>query len=140
VKSHTGGVCPAGTQNYLFGGKNMVTKEQVARGLARFADVEILSKMSGNTFKRVAAGTVISLYIKNMENIISKLVKNPFVSALGIIDENENINIDYLSDELKRNMPQEGIRVDIDVLGMHIADMTLNSYDIDTLKQYIMTA
>ena len=118
----------------------MVHISQISRGLARFADSEIFSKMNGNTFKRVAVGTAFSLYIKNMENIISNAVKNPFVSALGIMDEQNNVDIDLLVEEIKKNMPNAGVRIDIDVAGLHLADMTLNAQDVENIRYYIINS
>lgn len=115
----------------------MVHITQVSRGLARFADAEILSKLNGGTIKRVAVGTALSLYIKNMENILSKVTESPFISAMGIVDAQNNVDIDLLAEELKRNIPESGVRVDIDVMGMHLADMTLDASDIDNIKHYI---
>lgn len=118
----------------------MVNSNQIKRGLANFIDSEIMNKIPGGSIKRTLIGTMMGLYINNLEKTIKGMAANPFVSALGLQDESGNINIDVLAEELKKNMPQEGVKVDLDLLGFHFGDMVLRRGDIDTLRQRILTS
>ena len=118
----------------------MVNTNQIKRGLANFADAEIVSKIPGGTMKKTLVGTAIGLYIGNMDKILSNGLKNPFVSALGVIDEAGNVDIDTLADALKKNISDGGVRVDLDFMGFHLGDMTLHRQDIDVLRTHILSA
>ena len=115
----------------------MVTKDQVKRGLSRYVDTEITAKLPIGTVKKVLVGTAISLFMGNIEKNIERLSEHPLVKTLGIIDENGHYDIDRLAQEVKRNMSDEGMRFDLNILGMHIGEMTFHRSDIDTLHAYI---
>lgn len=119
----------------------MVNIGQIKRGLANFVDREILNKIPGGTLKKTAVGTMMGLYINNVERLLSATeAQNPFISALGIVDADGNIDVNVLADALKQNVPESGMRIDIDVLGFHLGDMTLRPADVDLLRSYILNA
>ena len=111
----------------------MVTMDKVKRGLANYADSEIVSKIPSG-FKRVAVGTAISLYLKNLD----KIADNALVKGLGIFAEDGSVDIDTLADTVKANIPDSGMRTSFDLMGMHIADMTLHKSDIDNMRYMIV--
>lgn len=115
----------------------MVTKDQVKRGLSRYVDTEITAKLPVGTVKKVLVGTAISLFMGNIEKNIEHLSAHPLVKTLGIIDEHGHYDVDRLAEEIKRNMSDEGMKFDIDVLGMHVGEMTFRRSDVDTLRNYI---
>ena len=115
----------------------MVTKDQVKRGLSRYVDTEITAKLPIGTVKKVLVGTAISLFMGNIEKNIESLSEHPFVKTLGIIDENGHYDIDRLAQEVKRNMSDEGMRFDLNILGMHVGEMTFRRSDVDSLHAYI---
>lgn len=116
----------------------MVTTSQIKRGLANFVDAEILPSIPGGTLKRTIIGTGVGLYLSNLENTMAALSKNAYVVALGVIDEHGNVNIDKLAEELKKNMPPEGVKIDLDIMGIHLGDMTLHRSDIDVIRTHII--
>ena len=118
----------------------MVNTNQIKRGLANFVDAEIVNKIPGGTMKKTLVGTAMGLYIANMDKILSNALSNPFIAALGIVDEAGNVNIDSLADALKKNISDSGVRVDLDFVGFHIGDMTLHRQDIDVLRTHILSA
>lgn len=118
----------------------MVNVGQIKRGLANFVDDEILTKIPGGSLKRTLVGTGIGLYLSNLDNVISGLSGNTFVAGLGVIDERGNIDIDRLAEEIKRNMPPEGIKIDLDIMGFHLGDMTLHASDVEALRAHIVNA
>jgi hypothetical protein len=116
----------------------MVTIEQVKRGLANFVDREIMPHVPGGTLKKTLVGTVIGLYLGNLDKALAN--GGGLISALGITDAENRIDIDKLADEVKKNMSDEGIRVDLDIMGIHLGDMTLRRSDIDVLRSHIVNA
>ena len=118
----------------------MVNVGQIKRGLANFVDAEILPKIPAGTLKRTLIGAGIGLYLSNLEKALSGASRSGYVAALGIIDEAGNVDIDRLADEIKRNMPPEGMRIDLDIMGFHLGDMTLHQSDIENLRVHIVNA
>ena len=116
----------------------MVTTGQIKRGLANFVDAEILPSIPGGTLKKTIIGTGVGLYLSNLDNTMATLSKNAYVVALGVTDEHGNVDIDRLADELKKNMPPEGVKIDLDIMGIHLGDMTLHRSDIDVLRSHIV--
>lgn len=118
----------------------MVNTNQIKRGLANFVDAEIVNKIPGGTIKKTLVGTAMGLYIGNMDKILSNVIKSPFISALGVIDEAGNVDIDTLTDALKKNISDVGVHVDLNIMGIHLGDMTLHRQDIDVLRTHILSA
>lgn len=116
----------------------MVTRGQITRGLANFVDAEILPSIPGGTLKRTIIGTGVGLYLGNLEHTLEAISKNAYVVALGVTDEHGNVDIDKLAEELKKNMPPEGVKIDLDIMGIHLGDMTLHRSDIDVLRSHII--
>ena len=118
----------------------MVNVSQVKRGLANFVDAEILPKIPVGSLKRTLIGAGMGLYISNIEKAIAGASSSPYIAALGIVDESGNIDIDKLAEEIKKNMTPEGIRINLDVMGFHLGDMTLNKSDVEVLRVHIVNA
>ena len=55
------------------------------------------------------------------------------VKMLGIMDSEGNVDIDVLAEELKKNMPKGGVRVDVPIIGA----LTFKDNDVDKLYEYI---
>lgn len=111
----------------------MVPVTKVMHGIASYLDAELMPQFGGNTIERVVAGTAISLAIRKGAVIVDSYKDNQVVKMLGIMDDKGNIDIDVLSDELKKNVPKEGVKVNVPVIGT----MTFTKDDIDTLHNYI---
>ena len=71
---------------------------------------------------------------------VAGATKSAYVTALGVTDESGNIDIDRLAEEIKKNMPPEGVRIDLDVMGFHLGDMTLHASDIEVLRVHVVNA
>lgn len=115
----------------------MVTIDKVKRGLANFADREIISKAPVGSFKKIAIGTAVGLYLSNLEKVVIQNKDSMFISALGVIQSDGAIDIDKLAGAVKENIPDEGMKINVDILGAHLADMTLRRADIDDIVNYI---
>lgn len=71
--------------------------------------------------------------IKRSGAILDSYKDNQLVKMLGIMDSEGNVDIDVLAEELKKNMPKEGVRVDVPIIGT----LTFKENDVDKLYEYI---
>lgn len=115
----------------------MVNIDKVKRGVANYADAEILTKIPGGGIKKVLMGAGLSLYISNLEKIIIDNKDNILVSGLGVIHPDGNIEIERLAEAAKAHMPDEGVHVNLALFGV---EMKLHKSDIDSMVSYILNA
>ena len=113
----------------------MISVNKMQTGLAKYIDNEFLPHIEEDGVKRMLVGTVAGIAVKRMSNIVDELKRNKVVKMLGIVDESGLVDIDILREELSKNMPDGGIRIDIPAVGT----LTFNKDDIDKLYSY-MTA
>ena len=116
----------------------MVTIEQIKKGLANFVDKEMLAKMQIGSFQRMMIGTVIGLALSNLDKTIR--FDNPIISMLGIVNEDGTVNIDAVATELKKNIPDEGMRFDLDILGIKLGSIVFHKNDVEILRTNIVSA
>lgn len=112
----------------------MVSVNQIEQGIASFLDTEFMPNLPQNGIQKVMAGTAISLIIKRSGNIVREFTNNSFVKMLGIMDEEGNMDIDILRSELKANMPETGVVMDLPMIGT----LTFHKGDVDTLYNHII--
>lgn len=112
----------------------MVSVNQIEHGIANYLDAELMPQFSGNGLEKVIAGTAVSLMLRRSGAVIDVYKDNPVVKMLGVIDDKGNIDVDTVSEELKKNMPKEGVKVTVPVIGT----LTFHKDDIDKLYNYIM--
>lgn len=112
----------------------MVTVKQLEKGIARYLDDELAEILPQETWKKIAVATGISLIIKNMDKLVLTYKDNTVVKLTGIIDDNNNIDIDSVADVLKSQIPAEGMKINAPVVGA----ITFYKNDVDKLHQCIM--
>lgn len=111
----------------------MITNEQLMKGVSAYLDNELMPKLNKTGLERVLTGTAIGLFLNKNRNIVDNYKDNKIVKMLGVIDEEGNIDIETLSKELKNNITNDGIKVEIPMLGK----ITFHKEDVDKLKEYI---
>ena len=116
----------------------MATIEQIKRGIATFVDNEMLAKMQIGSFQRVMIGTGIGLALSNLDKTLR--FDNPIISMLGVVNEDGTINIDSVASELKKNIPDEGMRFDLDILGIKLGSIVFHKNDVEILRTNIASA
>lgn len=109
---------------------------QVQRGIAAYMDNEVMPLIDDSSWKKVMVGTAISLGIKRADAYLPLLQANPIIKTLDLVDEEGAIDVDTLAPEIKNNISQDGMKIDIPVLGT----MTFRPGDVDKLLQYIKRA
>ena len=115
----------------------MVNLDQIKRGLSRYIDSEIIPKLQVGSVKKVIVGTAAALMLQNLDKSLKSLSGHPLVGALGIVDESGLIDADKLIEAAKKNIDDCGFTVKLDVLGMHLGEMTFKRSDLDQLRSYI---
>lgn len=117
----------------------MVNVTQIKRGLGSFISREILPNIPGGTLKRVAIGTVLDLFLDNIEKSLTD-TGSALYGMLGIGDGAGNVDISKLAEKIKANMTDEGTRIDLNLWGFKLGDMVLHKGDIDNLVRHIVNA
>ena len=118
----------------------MATIDQVTRGVAAFADAELLNKLPAGGVKKFGIGMVMTLAIANMDKIVRTGMQHPMASLLGIGSADGTINLDAVAEAAKKNIGDEGLKVNLSLLGFTFGDVTFHRSDVDTLRSYIMNA
>lgn len=111
----------------------MVPISRVEQGIARFLDIELIPSLPQEGVGRVVAGTVMAIMIKRVGGLIRGLGDNEVVRGLGVIDADDNVDVDILRETIKANMSENGLRIDIPMGGT----ITLHKSDVDLLYRYI---
>lgn len=112
----------------------MVSVDKIEQGVANYLDAELMPQLKGNGIEKVIVGTTASLLIRKTGTIIEGYKDNKLVKMLGIIDDNGAVDVDTLVEEIKKNIPKEGVKVEVPILGT----LTFHKDDVDKLYDYIM--
>lgn len=112
----------------------MIPIKTIEKGVASYLDNELMSKLPATGLERVLIGTAISLGIRRSEQTILGLKDNKVIQTLGIMDTEGNVDVDVVAEELKKNIPNDGVKVDVPMIG----GLTFHKSDVDKLYQYIM--
>ena len=111
----------------------MVTMEQIEKGLAAYLDNELMPLLPNSSLEKVLAGTAISLGIRSYGKIAASYKDNKIVQTLGIMDSDGLVDIDVLAEEVKKNIPPEGVVINIPMLG----EIKFGKDDVTKLRRYI---
>ena len=108
----------------------MITLQRFKTGLARYADTELVPKLEG--WEKIAFGAGASLMLSAPDEKLLKLLHSPAISMMGIVDEQDNIDIDAL---YKAVVPQfeSKQRLPLPLVG----DFTFDRSDIETLYRFM---
>lgn len=112
----------------------MVSFGQVQQGFAQFLDNEIVSHLTG--WQRWTLGALGGMAIARTTNLFGDLKKNPVVAMLGVIREDDMIDIDALYAEFKRQAQKSPATFSLPGVGV----ITLREDDVDKLYTYIINA
>ena len=107
--------------------------DQVIRGIINYADDEVITKLP--TAGKWIVGTVIGVASNKTAQVMESLKKNSVVNMLGILDENDNIDVDSLIIAMKSAADKYGnVTLDVPMVGR----LTFTSSDLDRLRSYIV--
>lgn len=111
----------------------MVSIDNIGKGVAKFADREILKNVDG--WQKVVVGAAIALFINRSQGIVAQYKDNNVVKMLNLFDDEGNIDIDILRDVIKDNISNNGFVVTVPVLG----ELKFHRSDVDNLYNDIMS-
>ena len=112
----------------------MVTIDQAMRGVAQYADNEIIPHLP--TGKGIGAGIALALILDGGKNRILALKDHPAVKMMGIMDEEGNIDLDRLYNAARTRVDGKKIPWDIPIIG----ELKVDVNDVDRLYKYIQEA
>jgi hypothetical protein len=103
----------------------------VIEGLSKYINNEIISGM--NDLQEIVARIAIGRLLENHEKIKETLSSNGVLRATGIIDSEGFVDVDYLCEEIKREIERKGkLVISIPMFGK----ITFNPSDVETIKHY----
>ena len=112
----------------------MVTIDQAMRGVAKFADNEIIPHLP--TGKGIGAGIALALIMDGGKSRILALREHPVVQMMGVMDEEGNIDLDRLYNAARARVDGKKIPLTIPVIG----ELRFDVNDVDRLYKYIQEA
>ena len=112
----------------------MVTIDQAMRGVAKFADSEIIPHLP--TGKGIGAGIALALIMDGGRSRILALKDHPAVQMMGIMDDEGNIDLDRLYNAARTRVDGKKIPLTIPVIG----ELRFDVNDVDRLYKYIQEA
>ena len=112
----------------------MVHYSKVIRGITKYIEDDILSKLSG-TAGKWAAGVAVALAAKRAEQMYQAVANNAVVRALGFV-EGENVDVDAIYAELMQQAKQGDAVINVPMLGQ----ITFSAADVESLYRHILGA
>lgn len=109
----------------------MLHYSRVIQGISNFIDAELVGKLAGS-WKAWALGGMAGIALNRSEQLFQTIKNNPALAALGLV-EGENINIDLLYSELKKQAQKGTATVTMPIIG----PVTFGTTDVDSLFRYI---
>lgn len=105
----------------------MVAYTKVIDGIAKYVDEEIVKKLIG--YQKWIVGAGAGIMLNKSTNIFNNLKNNPLIKSMELINENDEIDIETIYQEIKKQAQKSAVTVDIPLAGT----FTLNEQDVDKL-------
>lgn len=112
----------------------MVTKEQFMRAIHTFISNDMLSKAEGN--HRIILNTAKVAIQYRPDAVFDLIKKNTLVTMLGVIDENDNVDMETLVKILTEGFGSDEFCFAFQLFGKEYA-MHFSAADIQTVKRYV---
>lgn len=109
----------------------MVHYTRVLNGLAAFVDRELLPALNGS-WKAWLLGGMTGIVAAQGEAIFNQYKGMPLLASLRLVD-GENINIDLIHAELRKQAQKGTATISLPIIG----PVTFGSADVEKLFQYI---
>lgn len=112
----------------------MVTIDQAMRGVAQYADNEIIPHLPMG--KGIGAGIALALIMDGGKAQLLKLRENPAVQMMGIMDDEGNIDLDRLYNAARTRVDGKKLPITVPIIG----ELRFDVGDLDKLYRYIQEA
>jgi hypothetical protein len=110
----------------------MVTLTQVQNGLVKYIDSEITPKIEG--WQKWVFGATMGVSLSKITTIFNSLKNNTFIKMLEVVDDNDNIDIDTIYQEFRKQAQKGAITFNVPIINL---PLTLNVTDVDKIYQCI---
>ena len=110
----------------------MIPYNQVVNGITRYVDNEIMPKLDG--WSKIGMAVVVAGAVKRGDSIIEQIKAIPVVKMIGIVDDENRVDIETIYEELKKQVEREPISMVLPGVGK----VTFNHDDIDKMYSHIM--
>jgi hypothetical protein len=110
----------------------MIAYSKVINGITKYIDDEIVNKLVG--LQKWAVGTAAGIMLTKGTEIFNGLKTSPLIKSMGIINGNDEIDVELIYKELKKQAQKGAVTFDIPLLGA----LTLNEQDVDKLYNKII--
>ena len=110
----------------------MATITQIQNGIARFIDEDIVPMLPG--WRRFVFGAGAGIMLARSGEILENIKTNEFVKMMGVIREDDTVDVDVLYKEAKRQIAKAPLTFDLPGMGA----ITLKDSDIDKLYRLII--
>ena len=112
----------------------MVTIDQAMRGVAQYADNEIIPHLP--TGKGIGAGIALALIMDGGKSRILALKDHPAVQMMGIMDADGNIDLERLYNAARPRFDGQKLPITVPIIG----ELRFDVSDLDKLYKYIQEA
>lgn len=109
----------------------MVHYSRVLQGIAAYVDNELVKSLSGS-WKSWLLGGMAGVAMANGEQMFRQYKDIPLLASLRLVD-GENINIDLIHQELRKQAQNGTATISLPIIG----PVTFGAADVDKLFQYI---
>jgi hypothetical protein len=109
----------------------MYEYSKVLNGITKYIDTEIVDKIEG--WQKWVIGSGIGIALSNSTNLFNQLKDNEIVKMLGIINEENKIDIEKIYKEFKNQAKKGSISFEVPLVGT----LTLNEQDVDKIYDFI---
>lgn len=109
----------------------MIPYTQVINGVTKYIDSEIVPKFGG--FAKIAVGIISASAVKRGDYIMNQIKTIPLIKMIGIIDDENKVDIDIIYQEAKKQLAKEPISIMLPMLGT----ITFTHSDVDKLYTHI---
>lgn len=109
----------------------MYEYSKVLNGITKYIDTEIVDKIEG--WQKWVIGSGIGIALSNSTNLFNQLKDNEIVKMLGIINEENKIDIEKIYKEFKNQAKKGSVSFEVPLVGT----LTLNEQDVDKIYDFI---
>ena len=113
------------------GGQVMIHYTRVIQGLLTYIEQEMAGKLAGS-LKAWGLSVLAGIAATKAEPLFRMIAANPVAAALGLV-EGENVNVDVIMGELRKQAQKGTATVNIPMLGPY----TVGLNDVESLNRYI---
>ena len=110
----------------------MVPYTKVINGITRYIDEEIINKLTGAS--KWVVGTSVGIIMTKAQNVYANLKNNALIKSMEIINDKDEIDIELIYKELKKQAEKTPMNLNIPMVGV----FTLNSQDVDKMYNFIV--